>query len=311
MELLERKDESGYVDFDNTLKACIQRIDEKHRGKVIDTTKTGFMSLDSRLVIEPTDLWVVAARPSMGKTVMAMNVAYSVAKTGKEVLVFSMEMSKEQLTDRMLCAASGIPTDVIRSGKLIEGQWPQLSAGVSKLKGLKIHIIETPGIDINRALSIARKFAKRGNIGLVVIDYLQLMTTSGDKRFDVVSEVSRKLKIMAKTIKAPVLALSQLSRKCEERADKRPVMSDLRESGQIEQDADIISFIYRDEFYNPDTPNKGSAEIITRKFRNGEIGTDVLGTQFQFSRFIDFDASNYIYDYKENSGKKEYKRGLD
>src|SRR5690606_18800353 len=135
-------------------------------------------------------------------------------------------------------------------------------------------IIETPAIDVNRALGIARKIAKRGNLGLIVIDYLQLMTAGSQKRFDVVSEVSRKLKVMAKTVEAPVLALSQLSRKCEERPNKRPIMADLRETGQIEQDADIISFIYRDEIYNPNSRHEGIAEIITSKFRNGEAGTD-------------------------------------
>ncbi len=301
LEALERKDDAGYVGFDSILKHCIQRIDEKHRGQQVDCIKTGFDALDARLVVEPTDLWIMAARPAMGKTALAMNIAYSVASTGKEVIVFSMEMSKEQLMDRLLCAASGVPADVIRSGKLEGDQWNNLSMGVAKLKGLKIHIIEIPAIDINRALAISRKFAKRGNVGLVVVDYLQLMTTTGDKRFDVVSEVSRKLKVMAKTIKAPVLALSQLSRKCEERNDNRPVMSDLRESGQIEQDADIISFIYRDEYYNEDSPNKGCAEIITRKYRNGEIGSDVLGTQFQYSRFINIDFSNYQFNTEQQA----------
>jgi replicative DNA helicase len=301
LEALERKDDAGYVGFDSILKTCIQRIDEKHRGKQVDCIKTGFTALDERLVVEPTDFWVIAARPAMGKTALAMNIAYSVANTGKEVIVFSMEMSKEQLMDRLLCAASGVPADVIRSGKLEGDQWNNLSMGVAKLKGLKIHIIEIPAIDINRALAISRKFAKRGNVGLIVVDYLQLMTTSGDKRFDVVSEVSRKLKVMAKTVKAPVLALSQLSRKCEERKDARPIMSDLRESGQIEQDADIISFIYRDEYYNEDSPNKGCAEIITRKYRNGEIGTDIIGTQFQYSRFINIDFSNYQFNTEQQA----------
>lgn len=301
LEALERKDDAGYVGFDSILKTCIQRIDEKHRGKQVDCIKTGFTALDERLVVEPTDFWVIAARPAMGKTALAMNIAYSVANTGKEVIVFSMEMSKEQLMDRLLCAASGVPADVIRSGKLEGEQWNNLSVGVAKLKGLKIHIIEIPAIDINRALAISRKFAKRGNVGLIVVDYLQLMTTSGDKRFDVVSEVSRKLKVMAKTVKAPVLALSQLSRKCEERKDARPIMSDLRESGQIEQDADIISFIYRDEYYNEDSTNKGCAEIITRKYRNGEIGTDIIGTQFQYSRFINIDFSNYQFNTEQQA----------
>ena len=243
LEALERKDDAGYVGFDSILKTCIQRIDEKHRGKQVDCIKTGFTALDERLVVEPTDFWVIAARPAMGKTALAMNIAYSVANTGKEVIVFSMEMSKEQLMDRLLCAASGVPADVIRSGKLEGDQWNNLSMGVAKLKGLKIHIIEIPAIDINRALAISRKFAKRGNVGLIVVDYLQLMT----------------------------------------------------------QDADIISFIYRDEYYNEDSPNKGCAEIITRKYRNGEIGTDIIGTQFQYSRFINIDFSNYQFNTEQQA----------
>lgn len=309
IESLERSDDAGYVEFNSIIKSCMERLDRKFRGEAIDQTKTGFEQLDNRLVIEPTDFWVVAARPAMGKTVFAMNVAYNVAREGKEVLVFSMEMSKEQLMDRLLSAVSGLDSDLIRSGKFQEQDWSKLAAGVAKLKDLKIHIIEIPAIDINRALSIARKFQKKSkNVGLVVIDYLQLMTTTGEKRFDVVSEVSRKLKVMAKTIKAPVLALSQLSRKCEERANRRPMLQDLRESGQIEQDADIISFIYRDEYYFPDTPNKGTAEIITGKFRNGEIGTDILGTQFQFNRFVNIDFSHYRFDWGES---KKGKRGFD
>lgn len=313
LEALERKDDAGYVDFNSVIKGCVQRIDDRFRGKAINCIKTGFDALDDRLLIEETDLWVIAARPSMGKTALAMNIAYNVARSGKEVIVFSLEMSKEQLTDRLLSSAANIKADILKSGKLDDEHWSSLSAGVVKLKDMKIHIIEIPAIDINRAMAIARKFAKRGNVGLIVVDYLQLMTTNSDKRFDVVSEVSRKLKVMAKTVKAPVIALSQLSRKCDERADSRPVMSDLRESGQIEQDADIISFIYRDEYYNEDSPNKGTAEVITRKYRNGEIGTDILGTQLQYSRFTNVDYSNYVFEYqsKEKQIYGEGNKGFD
>lgn len=285
---LEREDREEVLDFNQLLKAEVNDIDGRFRKTGKPGLKIGFTDLDARFGgIEDTDLWVLAARPSMGKTALALNIAQNVAMQGQEVLIFSLEMSKEQLTKRLVSAASGVPYGVLRSGDLLEHNWPQLSAGVAKLKDKKIHIIDTPAIDVNRALAVARKFARKGNIGLVIIDYLQLMTAKTDKRFDEISYISRQLKVMAKTVKAPVLALSQLSRKCEERGDKRPINSDLRESGQIEQDADIISFIYRDEVYSPDTRAKGIAEILTRKFRNGETGVDLLECELQFSRFAD------------------------
>jgi replicative DNA helicase len=267
---------------------------------------TGFSALDERFMgIGNTDLWVVAARPSMGKTALAMNVAYNQAAQGKEVIIFSMEMSKDQLTDRLISSVSGINSNLIRSGKLTEHDWPALGAGISKLKEMKIHIIDIAGIDIHRAKAIARKFARFGKIGLIVVDYLQLMTDSKAKsRFEEVSSVSRELKVMAKMIGCPVLALSQLNRGVESRTIKKPGLADLRESGQIEQDADLITFIYRDEYYHPDTPNKGTAELITAKFREGEVGTDILGTELQYARFKDIDFSNYQFDYKPTDGNK-------
>jgi replicative DNA helicase len=264
--------------------------------------ETGFKALDERYGgIGNTALWVLAARPAQGKTALAMNIAYNIARQGKDVLIFSMEMGKEELGDRLMASASGVNSKKIRSGELEGQDWNALSAGVLKLKPLKIHIVDIPAIDIHRAKAIARKFKRHGGIGLIVIDYLQLMTDSKAKsRFDEVSSVSRELKVLAKMIGCPVLALSQLNRSVEARPNKRPQMADLRESGQIEQDADIISFIYRDDYYLPDSPNKNTAEIITAKFREGEVGVDILGTQLQFSRFIDFDPSSYIYDWSDN-----------
>ena len=283
---LERHEKTDIVDFDTLLKGEVQDIDGKFRKTGKPGLRIGFDRLDERFGgIEETDLWVLAARPSMGKTTLAMNIVYNVAAQGKEALVFSLEMGKEQLTKRLLSAASGIPYGLLRSGDLQEQHWPLLSAGVAKLKDKKIHIVDIPAIDVNRALAIARKFSRNGSLGLIVIDYLQLMTAKSESRFDEISYVSRQLKVMAKTAKAPVLALSQLSRKCEDRSNRRPLNSDLRESGQIEQDADLITFIYRDEVYNPDSPDRGVAEIITTKFRNGESGTDCLAANLQFSRF--------------------------
>jgi replicative DNA helicase len=306
---LERRDAVEVTNFDQIIKSRVQVIDGKFRGTAKRGLECGFKALDERFQgIGDTDLWILAARPAMGKTALAMNLVYNVAKQGKEVIVFSMEMSKEQLTDRLIAAAGSIPSNLVRSGQLTEEHWAPLSAGIAKLKGLKIHIIDIPAIDIHRAKAIARKFKRNGDIGLIMVDYLQLMRdTKAKTRFDEVSSVSRELKVMAKMIGCPVLALSQLNRGVEGQGNKRPGLKDLRESGQIEQDADLISFIYRDEYYNEDSPNKNTAEIITAKFREGEVGTDVLGTQLQFSRFVDIDFSSYIFE--KDEPKKERGRG--
>lgn len=306
---LERRDAVEVTNFDHIIRSRIEVIDGKFRGTAKRGLECGFKALDERFQgIGDTDLWVLAARPAMGKTALAMNLVYNVARQGKEVIVFSMEMSKEQLTDRLIAAAGSIPSNLVRSGQLTEQYWSPLSAGIAKLKGLKIHIIDIPAIDIHRAKAIARKFKRNGDIGLIMVDYLQLMRdTKAKTRFDEVSSVSRELKVMAKMIGCPVLALSQLNRGVEGQGNKRPGLKDLRESGQIEQDADLITFIYRDEYYNEDSPNKNTAEIITAKFREGEVGTDVLGTQLQFSRFVDIDFSSYIFE--KDEPKKERGRG--
>lgn len=303
---LERKDDLGYLGIQEMLKGLIKQMDDKQQGLGKTGLKTGFKALDERFMgIEETDLWVLAARPAMGKTALALNIANNAALHGKDVLIFSLEMSKEQLVMRMLSAAAETSYQKLRDAdtKMDIGN---ISKGVKTLMNQKIHIIDIPAIDVNRALAIARKYARGGNLGLVVIDYLQLMTVKSNSRFDEVSQISRQLKVMAKTVKAPVIALSQLSRKCEERADKRPNSSDLRESGQIEQDADIITFIYREEVYNDKTANKGVAELITTKFRNGEIGKDILAAELQFCRFKNLAADFY---YKEDEpDKKQYSR---
>lgn len=307
---LERKDSAEIIPFDSLLKSRIQVIDGKFRGTVQRGLMTGFAALDERYQgIGQTALWVLAARPGQGKTALAMNVAKNVAASGKDVIVFSLEMGKEELTDRLLASESSIDSKLIRSGQFGEEHWNPLSIGTHKLKGLKIHIIDIPAIDIHRAKAIARKFKRYSDVGLIVVDYLQLMTDSKAKnRFEEVSSVSRELKVMAKQIGCPVLALSQLNRKVEDRGDKRPHMADLRESGQIEQDADIITFIYRDEYYHPDTPNKGVAEIITAKFREGEVGTDLLATQMQYARFKNLDLNNYNFNWQP---QKTGRRGFD
>lgn len=309
---LERRDAMNeYVSFEAILKSRVQAIDGKFRGTVKRGIDIGFTDVDNRFQgLTETDMWVLAARPSMGKSAFAFNIARNIAMTGKEVMIFSMEMSREQVADRILASISGITSDKIRSGQLTEEDWPALSAAVMKMKSLKFHIFDTAGIDVRRAQAICRKFARNGEIGLIVVDYLQLMTDSREKdRLQVVSSVSRELKKMAKMIKAPVLALSQLNRSCEQRPNKRPLLSDLRESGQIEQDADIISFLYRDDYYHEDSPNKGFAELITRKFREGENGTEILGTEFQFSRFVNLQNVIYDHDWQERQQKPTGRKG--
>lgn len=307
---LERRDSAEVTPFDSILKNRIEIIDGKFRGVAPRGVMTGFSALDERYQgIGQTALWVLAARPGQGKTALAVNVAKNIATSGKDVIIFSLEMGKEELTDRLLSAESNLDSRSIRSGQLVGDDWNKLSLGVQKLKGLKIRIIDIPAIDIHRAKAIARKFKRYSDVGLIVVDYLQLMTDSKAKnRFEEVSSISRELKVMAKQIGCPVLALSQLNRKVEDRGDKRPHMADLRESGQIEQDADIITFIYRDEYYYPDTPNKGIAEIITGKFREGEVGTDLMATQMQYARFKDLDHSDYKFDWQE---PKKGRRGFD
>ena len=304
LSTLERDEKAEIIDFDKLLKSEVQDIDCRFRGEKKNGLKLGFDALDKRFGgIEKDDLWILAARPAMGKTTLAINIAKNVSDFGKEVLIFSLEMGKEQLTKRLLSAASSIPYGVLRDGNMQEHNWPQLTAGVLKLKGKKIHIVDIASIDVDRAFAIARKFARGGNLGLIIVDYLQLMTTKSATRFDEVSAISRKLKAMAKTTGVPVLALSQLSRSADGEVPKN---SHLRESGQIEQDADIITFIHRDEVNNPDSLQKGVAQIHTTKFRNGEIGVDYLATKLQFSRFEDMEH-DYIVSVPE---KQSNKRGF-
>ncbi len=283
---LERSDVDGIENFNELIKAEVQEIDKKFRGDSEQGLKIGIEALDLRFGgIESDDLVVLAARPSMGKTALAMSFALNVARAGGGVLFFSLEMGRQQVMKRFLSASASISYQKIRDGKLEQEDWPKLSSGVQHLKDLPIYIDERAALDVNRAMATARKYARKGNLKLIVVDYLQLMTCKSKTRFDEVSEISRKLKAMAKVTKCPVIALSQLSRKVEERKPPIPNNADLRESGQIEQDADIIMFIYRDEVYNPDSWEKGTAQIHITKFRNGETGIDRIASKLEFSRF--------------------------
>ena len=252
---------------------------------------TGFDNLDERTNgFQPADLVIIAGRPSMGKTTFAMNLCENaLLGTDLPVLVFSLEMPKEAILMRMYSSVGRIPSGKLRSGKLDEEDWPKLTSAFNMLKDKPLYIDDTPGLTPQEMRARCRRVYRENNnrLGLVMVDYLQLMQVAGksEGRTQEISEISRSLKAIGKEFDCPVLALSQLNRSLEQRPNKRPVMSDLRESGAIEQDADIIAFIYRDEVYNEDSPDKGIGEIIIGKHRNGEIGTDRLAFIGKYTRF--------------------------
>jgi len=258
---------------------------------------TGYRDLDSMTSgLQEGDLVIVAGRPSMGKTAFALNIGEHVAVHEKRpVAVFSMEMSGTQLAARMLGSIARIDQHKLRTGRLSDEDWNRLADGLGKLHDAPIHIDETGALNPLELHSRARRLARQyGKLGLIVVDYLQLMITDGrrdENRATELSEISRSLKALAKELAVPVVALSQLNRSVESRNDKRPMMSDLRESGALEQDADVILFIYRDEVYNRDTAEKGKAEIIIGKQRNGPIGTVNLTFLGQYTRFENYAAS--------------------
>jgi len=258
---------------------------------------TGFSDFDEMTSgLQPADLVIVAGRPSMGKTTFAMNLSENaLIKSGKPVLVFSMEMPAESIVMRMLSSLGRIDQNRIRNGKLEEDDWPRLDSAIALLADQKLLIDDTPALSPTEMKARARRvFREHGEIGIIMVDYLQLMQVPGSaSRVEEISEISRSLKSLAKELNCPVVALSQLNRSLEQRPNKRPVMSDLRESGAIEQDADIIAFIYRDEVYNEDTPEKGVAEIIIAKQRNGPIGTSKLAFLGRYTKFEDL-AHDYV-----------------
>jgi replicative DNA helicase len=283
----------GFVDMDRLLTQVVERIQELfERAHPSDVTgvPTGFTDLDSKTAgLQPGDLIVVAGRPSMGKTAFALNIGEHVAiDNGMPVAVFSMEMGASQLALRLLSSVGRIDQQRLRTGRLLDDDWPKLTAAIQKLHEAQFFIDETPALNAIDLRARARRLHRTcGRLGLIIVDYLQLMsaTSAGENRATEISEISRSLKALAKELHVPVVALSQLNRTVEQRTDKRPVMSDLRESGAIEQDADVILFIYRDEVYNPDTTEKGVAEIIIGKQRNGPIGRVNLRFGGEFTRF--------------------------
>jgi replicative DNA helicase len=290
---------SGFVAIKPLLKQAIERVEQLYEQEgSLTGASTGFNDFDEMTSgLQCSDLIIVAGRPSMGKTSFAMNLAETVSIQGdKPVAVFSMEMPGDHLAMRMMSSLGRIDQHKIRSGSLEDEEWPRLTSALNILADAKLFIDDTPAMSSIEIRARARRLTREhGQLGLVVVDYLQLMQAPGhgDNRVSEISYISRSLKALARELDVPVVVLSQLNRNPEQRPNKRPVMSDLRDSGSIEQDADLIAFIYRDEVYNEDSPDKGTAEIIIAKHRNGPIGTVRLTFLGQYTRFENFAANPY------------------
>lgn len=296
------KSKQGFLQLPDLLQEVVERIDmlyARDNPDEVTGIATGFVDLDKKTSgLQPGDLIIVAGRPSMGKTAFSLNIAEHVAVEGKlPVAVFSMEMGGAQLVMRMLGSVGRLDQHVLKTGKLQDEHWGRLNEAVIKLSDAPMFIDETAGLTALELRARARRLARQfnGRLGLIVIDYLQLMESSGrtDNRAAALGEISRSLKSLAKELQVPIIALSQLSRSVEQRTDKRPMMSDLRESGAIEQDADLIMFMYRDEYYNPESQMKGLAECIIGKHRNGPVGKIHLTWMGQFTKF---DNAAYVPD---------------
>lgn len=291
-DLLQSRDSAEFVPIRQVALNVLENIEKAYRTReTVTGVPTGFTDLDYKTSgFQPSDLILLAARPSMGKTAFVLNVVdYVAVRKGIPCMVFSLEMSKEQLVNRMLAMESNVDTQKLRTGTLTDSDWDAVVEGVGVIGSSKLIIDDTPGISVTELRSKCRKIKLEHGLGMVIIDYLQLMTGSGktsDNRQQEISEISRALKALARELKAPVVALSQLSRACETRADHRPMLSDLRESGAIEQDADVVMFLYRDDYYNKDSDMKDIAEVIIAKQRNGPIGTVNLLWLPQFTKFV-------------------------
>ncbi|MCH7882092.1 MAG: replicative DNA helicase [Proteobacteria bacterium] len=288
----------GFEAINELLGRAVKRVEDMYRsGEAITGIATGFSDFDEKTSgLQKSDLIIVAGRPSMGKTSFAMNLAETAALNGgHSVAVFSMEMPAEQLALRMMSSLGRIDSHNLRTGKLDDQDWPRLISSVNMLSKAKLFIDDTASLTPTDLRARTRRLKREHGLDLVIIDYLQLMQVSGstENRATEISEISRSLKALAKELNVPIVALSQLNRSVEQRPDKRPVMSDLRESGSIEQDADLILFIYRDEVYNPDSADKGIAELLIRKQRNGPIGTVRLAFLGQYTRFENLAHDDY------------------
>lgn len=290
--LLQSRSSGEFVPIRQVALNVLDKIEQATRSKsTVTGVPTGFIDLDYRTSgLQPSDLVLIAARPSMGKTAFVLNIAdYIAVRRQKTCMVFSLEMSKEQLVNRMLAMESNVDSQKLRTGTLTDADWDAVVEGIATIGNSKLIIDDTPGISVMELRSKCRKVKLEHGLDIVMIDYLQLMTGStknGDNRQQEISEISRSLKALARELSAPVVALSQLSRACETRTDHRPMLSDLRESGAIEQDADVVMFLYRDDYYNKDTDIPNVAEVIIAKQRNGPIGTVNLGWKPELTRFV-------------------------
>ncbi len=299
-EIAERgqRSGSGFVGLKKILPAAIDRLDElSHSEGDITGVATGFQKLDAMTAgLHGGELIIIAGRPSMGKTTLALNIAENAAIAGKvPTALFSMEMSAEQLAFRMIGSIGRVYQSNLRSGRFSDEDWTRINSAVAIMSEAPIFIDDTPSLSPTEIRARARRLKREHGLGLIVLDYLQLMVITGtrENRATEISEISRSLKSLAKELNIPIIALSQLNRSVEQRTDKRPVMSDLRESGAIEQDADVIAFIYREEVYDPDTPRKGVADIIIGKQRNGPIGEFHLTFLGEYTKFENLVAEEY------------------
>ena len=293
-QLVQKRNTGEFVPIRQVVMNAMDKIETaaKNKGSVTGIP-TGFTDLDYRTAgMQPSDLVLIAARPSMGKTAFVLNIAEHVAfKQNQCVAIFSLEMSKEQLVNRMFSLESSVDAQKLRTGQLNDQEWERLIESAGVIGRSNLIIDDTPGISISELRSKCRKFKLEHGLSMIIIDYLQLMSGSGrsDSRQQEISDISRSLKAVARELSVPVLALSQLSRAVEQRPDHRPMLSDLRESGAIEQDADVVMFIYRDDYYNHDTDKKGVSEIIIAKQRNGPIGTVELAWLPEYTKFANLE----------------------
>ena len=293
--LMQDKDKKGYTPIKDVLVESFTQLEELYNRKQhITGVPSGFSELDYKTAgFHGSDLVLIAARPAMGKSAFALNIATNAAlRANVPVVIFSLEMSKEQMVNRILCSEAMVDSNKVRTGKLEDDDWTKLAASIGPLSEAEIYIDDTPGISVMEIRAKCRKLKLEKNIGMVVIDYLQLVQGSnrkGGTREQEISEISRSLKILAKEIGVPVIALSQLSRAVEQRPDHRPMLSDLRESGAIEQDADIVMFLYRDDYYNPESEKKDIAEVIIAKHRGGSLGTVDLLWLGSYTKFVNLE----------------------
>ena len=294
--VMQNRNQKGYTHIKDILIDAFAELEQLYNNKQqVTGVPTGFIELDYKTSgLHDSELIILAARPAMGKSAFALNIATNAAVRAKTpVAIFSLEMSKEQMTNRILCSEAMIDSNKLRTGKIEEDDWVKLVETLGPLSEAEIYIDDTPGISITEIRAKCRKLKLEKNIGMVIIDYLQLVQGTGNKRVgsreQEISEISRSLKILAKEINVPVIALSQLSRAAEQRPDHRPMLSDLRESGSIEQDADIVTFLYRDDYYNPDSENKNIAEVIIAKNRSGSTGTVELLWLGSYTKFANIE----------------------